>query len=88
MHGIFLYQVTNDLGIQWVRQYLAPKGIRVHKLTFEDHTAMHIDCTLYPIKPGLVLHNIARPCHEIDKFKKSGWKVVNPPVLTCELIAN
>jgi glycine amidinotransferase len=83
---IFVRQshVTNDLGIQWVRQYLAPKGIRVHKLTFEHHNPMHIDCTLYPIKPGLVLSNIKRPCNEISKFKKSGWKVVHPPPLTSD----
>ena len=77
-------QVTNKLGIQWVKRHLAPKGIRVHTLEFEDHNPMHIDTTLYIPKPGVVLSNIKRPCHQIDRFKKAGWKVVHPPPLSCE----
>merc|ERR1712038_521701 len=72
-------QVTNFMGIEWVRRHLAPRGIRVHTLSFKDPNPMHIDATFNIIGPGLVLSNPDRPCHQVEMFKKNGWKVVNPP---------
>ena len=40
---------------------------------------MHVDATLLAIRPGIVLSNPDRPCHQIDIFEKAGWKVVHPP---------
>ena len=62
-----------------MRRHLAPKGIKVHILSFKDPNPMHIDATFNIIGPGLVLSNIERPCHQIESFKKAGWKVVHPP---------
>ena len=62
-----------------MRRHLAPKGIRVHSISFVDPNPMHIDATFNIIGPGLVLSNPDRPCHQIDMFKKAGWKVVHPP---------
>lgn len=73
-------QVTNFMGIEWVRRHLEGKGIRVHTLSFKDPNPMHIDATFNIIGPGLVLSNPDRPCLQIDMFKKAGWKIVQPPV--------
>lgn len=72
-------QVTNYMGIEWMRRHLEPKGIRVHTLSFKDPNPMHIDATFNIIGPGLVISNPDRPCHQIDMFYKAGWTVVKPP---------
>lgn len=73
-------QVTNFMGIEWMKRHLAPKGIRVHTIGFKDPNPMHIDATFNIIGPGLVLSNPDRPCYQIDMFKKAGWTVVHPPL--------
>ena len=77
--GIWLTQVTNYFGIEWVRRHLAPRGIRVHTVSFRDPNPMHIDATFNIIGPGLVLSNPDRPCRQIEGFKRAGWRVVKPP---------
>ncbi|KAF4017490.1 hypothetical protein G4228_009009 [Cervus hanglu yarkandensis] len=72
-------QVTNYMGIEWMRKHLAP-DYRVHIISFKDPNPMHIDATFNIIGPGLVLSNPDRPCHQIDLFKKAGWTIVTPPI--------
>ncbi|KAM9270822.1 glycine amidinotransferase, mitochondrial [Cariama cristata] len=72
-------QVTNYMGIEWMRRHLAP-DYRVHIISFKDPNPMHIDATFNIIGPGLVLSNPDRPCHQIELFKKAGWTVIRPPV--------
>ena len=74
------FQVTNLMGIEWMRRHLAPKGIQVHQLTFEDPNPMHIDATFNLIGPGIVLSNPERSCHQIEMFYRAGWNVVHPPL--------
>ena len=74
-----LFQVTNNLGIEWMSRHLGERGYRVHKLSFDDPNPLHIDATFYVIGPGLVLCNPERPCHQIDMFHKAGWTLVKPP---------
>lgn len=62
-----------------MRRHLAPKGYRVHTLSFHDLSPMHIDATFNIIGPGLVLSNPIRPCHQINMFHRAGWQVVKPP---------
>ncbi|XP_062506160.1 glycine amidinotransferase, mitochondrial-like [Corticium candelabrum] len=71
-------QVTNKFGIEWLRRHLGD-DYRVHELSFRDPNPMHVDATLLAIRPGIVLSNPDRPCHQIDIFEKAGWKVVHPP---------
>ena len=71
------------MGIEWMRRHLAPRGIRVHTISFKDPNPMHIDATFNIIGPGLVLSNPDRPCHQIELFKKSGWDIVQPPSPLC-----
>ena len=75
-----LFQVTNNLGIEWMSRHLGERGYQVHKLSFDDPNPMHIDATFNIIGPGLVLSNPDRPCHQIDMFHKAGWTVVKPPI--------
>ncbi|XP_013915603.1 PREDICTED: glycine amidinotransferase, mitochondrial isoform X1 [Thamnophis sirtalis] len=74
-----LLQVTNFMGIEWMRRHLAP-DYRVHTISFKDPNPMHIDATFNIIGPGLVLSNPDRPCNEIDLFKKAGWTILHPPL--------
>ncbi|KAF3832856.1 hypothetical protein F7725_026521 [Dissostichus mawsoni] len=71
-------QVTNYMGIEWMRRHLAP-DYKVHIISFKDPNPMHIDATFNIIGPGLVLSNPDRPCHQVDMFHKAGWTVVKPP---------
>ncbi|KAA3671431.1 glycine amidinotransferase [Paragonimus westermani] len=73
-------EVTNLTGIDWLRRHLAPRGIRVHQLTFEDPRPMHIDATFVLVKPGLALQNPERPCHQTKQFKAAGWNVIDVPI--------
>uniref|UniRef100_A0A8C5HJZ9 Glycine amidinotransferase n=1 Tax=Gouania willdenowi TaxID=441366 RepID=A0A8C5HJZ9_GOUWI len=72
-------QVTNYMGIEWMRRHLAP-DYKIHILSFKDPNPMHIDATFNIIGPGLVLSNPDRPCRQIEMFKKAGWTVVKPPL--------
>jgi glycine amidinotransferase len=48
--------VTNELGIEWVRRHLGP-GFRVHEVKTRCSTPCHIDTTFVPLAPGKVLVN-------------------------------
>lgn len=60
----FLLQVTNFMGIEWMRRHLAP-DYKVHIISFKDPNPMHIDATFNIIGPGLVLSNPDRPCNQV-----------------------
>lgn len=76
--NFIIFQVTNYMGIEWMRQHLGDQ-YNVHILSFDNSNPIHIDATFYPIRPGLLLQNPERPCHQIDMFLKAGWKIVHPP---------
>lgn len=57
-------QVTNFMGIEWMRRHLAPT-YKVHIISFKDPNPMHIDATFNIIGPGLVLSNPDRPCRQV-----------------------
>lgn len=61
---VFFLQVTNYMGIEWMRRHLAP-DYKVHIISFEDPNPMHIDATFNIIGPGLVLSNPDRPCRQV-----------------------
>lgn len=48
--------VTNELGIEWVRRHVGP-DFRVHEVEFGDAHPMHIDTTIVPLAPGKILIN-------------------------------
>lgn len=70
--------VTNDFGAQWLKRHLGSK-FRLHRIKFADkHPPQHIDTTLVPIRPGIILINPERPClgDTLDLFLKNGWKII------------
>ncbi|XP_065059414.1 glycine amidinotransferase, mitochondrial-like [Rhopilema esculentum] len=72
-------QVTNYEGIKWLQRHLGDE-YKIHILSFRDPNPMHIDGTFNIIGPGLVISNPARPCNQIEMFKKAGWKIVEAPL--------
>lgn len=72
--------VSNAFGAAWLARHLGP-GFRVHRIPFREPTPTHIDTTLVPIRPGLVLTNPGRPCLDdsMAVFERNGWQVVPAP---------
>ena len=72
--------VTNDAGIEWLRRHYPDH--RVHMVTYKEMLPWHIDATLIPLRPGLVLLNPERyPLNEAhnELFKKNDWEIVEAP---------
>jgi glycine amidinotransferase len=72
--------VSNELGAEWLGRHLGA-GFRIHRAEFREPTPTHIDTTLVPIRPGLVLVNPQRPCTNgaLDLFTANDWQVVEAP---------
>jgi len=72
--------VSNEFGVQWLRRHLGP-GFRIHRIEFREATPTHIDTTLVPVRPGLILINPERPCTNgaIEIFARNGWRIVSAP---------
>ena len=72
--------VSNQAGADWLGGHLGP-DFRIHRVRFREATPMHIDATLVPIRPGLVLVNPDRPCihGDIGLFAANGWRMVPAP---------
>eukprot|EP01062_Namystynia_karyoxenos_P084277 TRINITY_DN987_c0_g1_i1.p1 TRINITY_DN987_c0_g1~~TRINITY_DN987_c0_g1_i1.p1 ORF type:complete len:1313 (+),score=468.07 TRINITY_DN987_c0_g1_i1:211-4149(+) len=79
IHG----NTTNLAGIQWLRQHLAPLGVRVQVLHFPQiPNPSHLDAYIMPLRPGLMLA-LPQLCDgpELDVFRRNGWRVmpIAPP---------
>jgi glycine amidinotransferase len=72
--------VSNEFGAQWLRRHLG-STFRIHRITFREPTPTHIDTTLVPVRPGLVLVNPQRPCADgsLELFAANGWQIVPAP---------
>jgi len=72
--------VSNEFGAEWLRRHLG-SAFRIHRITFREPTPTHIDTTLVPVRPGLVLINPERPCTNgsLDLFTANGWQLVTAP---------
>jgi glycine amidinotransferase len=72
--------VSNEFGVEWLRRHLGP-DFRVHRVAFREPLPTHIDTTLVPLRPGLVLTNPQRPCIDgtLDLFETNGWRIVPAP---------
>jgi glycine amidinotransferase len=69
--------VSNQFGADWLQRHLG-SGFRIHRVEFRDRCPEHIDATLVPVRPGLVLVNPARPFRDgtAELFEANGWRVV------------
>lgn len=76
--------VTNDTGIEWLRRHYSDH--RIHKVRCREFTPWHMDTTIVPLRPGLVLFNPERtpldPRREL--FEKNGWEILEPPPTVLE----
>lgn len=73
--------VSNAFGAEWLQRHLG-SAFRVHRAAFREALPTHIDTTLVPVRPGLVLANPSRPCLDgtMDLFAANGWRVVDAPI--------
>lgn len=74
--------VSNDFGCEWLARHLGP-SFRIHRVRFHEKLPAHIDTTLVPLRPGLVLTNPVRPFVDpeaLELFTKNGWRVVPAPI--------
>ncbi len=72
--------VTNDAGIEWLRRHYP--NHRVHRVSYKEMLPWHIDATLIPLRPGLVLMNPERPPLSDSHnalFKRNDWEIVEAP---------
>jgi len=70
--------VSNQFGVDWLARHLGD-DYRIHRLEFRKTTPQHIDTTLVPIRPGVILTNPDRPFkHPEDErfFLENGWRLV------------
>lgn len=72
--------VSNETGADWLGRHLGP-GFRVHRIEFREPLPTHIDTTLVPVRPGLVLVNPDRPCTNgvMELFAANDWRIVPAP---------
>ena len=72
--------VSNEFGAEWLRRHLGAE-FSVHRITFREAVPTHIDTTLVPVRPGVVLVNPERPCtnHGMELFRANDWQVVVAP---------
>ena len=72
--------VSNDFGAAWLERHLG-SGFRVHRIAFREALPTHIDTTLVPVRPGIVLINPSRPCvdGQLRLFTENGWRLVAAP---------
>jgi glycine amidinotransferase len=76
--------VTNDAGIDWLQRHYP--GHRVHKVRYRELTPWHMDTTIVPLRPGLVLINPVRTPLEPQRklFEANGWEVIEGPATVLE----
>ena len=71
--------VTNQTGINWLRHHLGP-AFNVHILNVNDTHPMHIDATIMPLRPGLMLVNRHRaPIAELAGGLFKDWEFLITP---------
>jgi glycine amidinotransferase len=83
--------VTNRSGMDWLKRYFAPKGIRIHPIQFNSPAAAegpfgayflhpwHIDVSLLILRPGTAIYNPDEPIltEEAAKlFKINDWELI------------
>lgn len=72
--------VSNANGARWLQDVLG-SDYRVHRVEFNDRYPQHIDTTLVPLRPGLVMINPERKPKpgSLELFEKNNWEIVTPP---------
>jgi len=72
--------VTNDAGIRWLRSHVP--NHRIHKVRYREHQPWHMDSTLVPVRPGLVICNPFRRTltpKVTELLEKNDWQIIWAP---------
>jgi len=71
--------VTNQSGIDWLQRHYPDH--RVHTVRYKELLPWHMDTTIVPLRPGLVMFNPGRPALEPQRefFEKNNWKILEAP---------
>ncbi len=71
-------EVTNDMGIEWVRRHIGEE-YTIHELSFDEEHPLHIDTSIVPLCPGKIMINPSwvRKEHLLPKFKD--WEIIEAP---------
>jgi glycine amidinotransferase len=71
--------VTNQAGIDWLQRHYPDH--RVHTVRYKELLPWHMDTTIVPLRPGLVMFNEGRPALEPQKefFEKNDWEILVAP---------
>lgn len=72
--------VSNQFGADWLQRHLGA-DFRVHRIGFREVLPTHIDTTLVPVRPGIVLVNPSRPCTDgqLKLFTDNDWQLIEAP---------
>jgi glycine amidinotransferase len=76
---------TNKAGLDWFKRHFEARGYRVHVLAFGGQPVpWHIDVTLVPLRPGLIVVNPDYPSlipEFYELFRMNDWEIVDavPP---------
>jgi glycine amidinotransferase len=68
---------TNLKAMDWLRRHFPDH--RIHAVNFPgDQHPIHIDATLVPVRPGLIISNPMRQLPDEQKriFEENGWQIV------------
>ncbi len=71
--------VTNQTGIDWLQRHYPDH--RVHTVRYKELLPWHMDTTIVPLRPGLVMFNLGRPALEPQRefFEKNDWEILEGP---------
>jgi len=71
--------VTNQTGINWLQRHYPDH--RVHTVRYKELLPWHMDTTIVPLRPGLVMFNPGRPALEPQRefFEKNDWEILEAP---------
>ncbi|MGB2965167.1 MAG: serine/threonine protein kinase [Anaerolineales bacterium] len=71
--------VTNQTGINWLQRHYPDH--RVHTVRYKELLPWHMDTTIVPLRPGLVMFNPGRPALEPQRefFEKNDWEILVAP---------
>lgn len=70
--------VTNAMGIEWVRRHLGA-DFTIHEVQFGDDHPMHIDTTIVPLAPGKLLINPSWVSREQLPRLFDSWEIIDAP---------
>lgn len=70
--------VTNQMGIDWVKRHIDSE-YTIHQFEFGDENPMHIDTTIVPLAPGLLLINPSYVDKDSLPDVFSNWKIIEAP---------